>query len=115
MTKSELIRQLLDRDPDMKPAVIRAALARKNVEVEINLIKVVRHHWRLKREARKDMKARERDRPRDKSVAVDLPLGGGGSKRRKAKKKPAVVPSPIKSEAEIDAEVEALLNRLSGE
>ncbi|MBI2806095.1 MAG: hypothetical protein HYX68_14030 [Planctomycetes bacterium] len=99
----------------MKPAAIRAALARRGVEVEINLIKVVRHHWRVKKNAKKNMKAREKGRPRDKEVALDLPVGGGGSKKRKAKKEPAVVPLPRKSDAEIDAEVETLLNRISEE
>jgi hypothetical protein len=102
MNKSEKIRQLLERDPEMKPAAIRAALARRGVEVEINLIKVVRHHWRVKRKAEERMKAKKVER-RQKGLH-DLPVGGTGSKKKR--KKP---------EAEIDAEVEEMLNRFSEE
>lgn len=86
MTKSDLIRQQLELDPQMKPAAIRAALAEQRVHVELNHIKVVRHRWR-----------QEQKRRVKEKLKLDLPVGGRPTK---------------KSEAEIEADVDRMLDLL---
>lgn len=87
MTKSGHIRQQLELDPQMKPAAIRAALAEQGVQVELNHVKVVRHRWR-----------QEQNRKAMEKLSLELPVGGR---------------SPKKTEVEIEAEVDRMLDALS--
>jgi len=96
-SRSEAIRRLLEGDPGIKTATVLKVLRKEGIEVSANLVKVVRHNWKEKRQAQERMKAREKERRR--SGLEDMPVGG---KRRK-------------TNAEIDAEVEEMLNRFSEE
>lgn len=95
-SKSEAIRRLLKRNPDMTTADIQAEL---DEPVSANLIKVVRHNIKKKRAAQHKMKKRKEEQRR--AGLEDMPVGG--SKKRK------------KTQAEVDAEVEEMLNRFSEE
>lgn len=86
-SRSQAIKQILEKHPQMKAAAIQAELHKVGIDVSLNLIKVVRHHWKPKQQSKfaEDFKAKYPDFPRPKT------------------------------QAEIDAEVEDLLNRLAGE
>ncbi len=95
-SKSEAIRRLLMKNPDMKTADIQAEL---DEPVSANLIKVVRHNFKKRLAAQQRIKEREEERRQ-----TGLPVGGRSSKKKQKK-----------TDAEIDAEVEEMLNRLAGE
>jgi hypothetical protein len=93
-SRSEAIRRLLKRNPHMKTADIQAKM---DEPVSANLIKVVRHYFKKRLAAQQRMKESEEEQRR--MGLEDMPVGG---KRRK-------------TQAEIEAEVEEMLNRLDGD
>ncbi len=98
-SRSEAVRRLLEKNPEMTTADIQAEL---DEPVSTNLIKVVRHNFKMKQTAQRRMREREEERRRR---GIDhMPVAGTGSKKK-----------PKKTEAEIDAEVEEMLNRFSEE
>src|SRR5690606_1187691 len=92
-SRSEAIRRLLEKNPAMKTADIQAELGEP---VSANLIKVVRHNFKKKLAAQQRTKVSEDELRR--MGLEDMPVGGV---RRK-------------SDAEIDAEVDDILNQLDG-
>ncbi len=94
MTKSDHIRQFLEKDAEMKPAAIRSALAERGVQVELNHIKVVRHRWRQEQKRKAAMEAKNAER---RAKGLNLPVGGRSAK---------------KNQTEVDAEVKRLLDLL---
>lgn len=74
-SRSEAIRRLLERNPEMKTADIQAEL---DEPVSANLIKVVRHNFKRKQAAQQ--RRREREEERRQMGLEDMPVGG---KRRK--------------------------------
>lgn len=95
-SRSEAIRRLLKKNPDMKAADIQAEL---DEPVSANLIKVVRHNFKKEQAAQQRMREQE-----DKRRKTGMPVAGIGSQRKRKK-----------TQAEIDAEVEEMLNRFSEE
>jgi hypothetical protein len=93
-SRSEAIRKLLAENLDMTTAAIQAKL---DEPVSANLIKVVRHKFKKKQEAKARMRAREEDQRR--MGLADLPVGG----------------KLMNTQTELEAEAEELLNRLTEE
>jgi hypothetical protein len=95
-SRSEAIRRLLEKNPNMTTADIQAEL---DEPVSANLIKVVRHNFKKKHKAEARKMAKEEERQR--AGLADMPVGETDSKSRK------------KTQAEL--EVEEMLNRLTEE
>lgn len=130
---SQAIRALLYEDASMPTAKIQDCLAEQGKKASANLIKVVRHEWRQQARPQdyygsdgRVLSLRERlklDFVRDLQKGSNpMPVGGVNHAEFEAILKEArrellgesVDGTPRKTEAEIDAEVEELLNRFGG-
>jgi hypothetical protein len=70
-SRSEAVRRLLEKNPEMTTADIQAEL---DEQVSANLIKVVRHNFKKVRAAKARKEAREEERRR--TGLADMPVGG---------------------------------------